>query len=613
MAALSHGMRIVALCHFATLASYLHQHGALCPPLFSATDRPLTVSFDLSSQGHRALFALTAGIAAVLTLQPLARKTRGVSSSWVCWAHVAAWLVLYYIQRQAMLTCPQFVGNFGWQWQLAETSLLCAAAALPPRPSAANVWLFRWLAFRVMWGAGMSKLGTRSSACWRWPELSCTTTHYETQPLPSPLAFLLHRLPVPVHQAEVLVNHVAELVAPYLLWAPWPVVANAGAAVIIAYMGAIAASGSYATIQLITVAPVVASWQLTGAVGAGAHELASSVASAPAEDASGKSKAAPAGTVPAPLPRWRFVVDALLLALIAWRSIEPVRESLSTSPWLATYDSFYAVNSYGVFGFVNARRYGLGLSVSASCNLANGTVVRLAEGRPLDLPCLPGSPSRMPCLQALAPPGYHRMLDWDVWIHTTASLEGAVDNGRVGGDRPQPQRLLLVPPSLRRALTSLLAGDDDVAQALFEQPSARVALLGDTAAGEGGPCAGVAVDVAVRSVLHRFEFAEAVAEPLQSGRWWRRRRVPGVEPEVFPGRLLLPRAEAVSALGDLPGATVVRAWLRTRQPTVLLWAAAVMAAAVHASGLESGKRVRVGWAFGLGAAAAAAFVAAACA
>ena len=51
------------------------------------------------------------------------------------------------------------------------------------------LWLFRWLAFRLMIGAGMSKVGGNSSACWR--ELTCTETHYTTQPIPNPFGSTL--------------------------------------------------------------------------------------------------------------------------------------------------------------------------------------------------------------------------------------------------------------------------------------------------------------------------------------------------------------------------------------------------------------------------------------
>ena len=50
------------------------------------------------------------------------------------------------------------------------------------------ICLIRFLAFRLLLGAGMSKVGRNSSACWR--ELTCTTTHYETQPIPNPLRYI---------------------------------------------------------------------------------------------------------------------------------------------------------------------------------------------------------------------------------------------------------------------------------------------------------------------------------------------------------------------------------------------------------------------------------------
>ena len=540
MSAISNGMRIVALCHVATLATFGQQYTELCPPLFGVHAAPFTVAFDLPLPGHRAVFALAASLALSFVFRPRSES----STTWRHCFFVIGWLMLYYLQRQAMLSCPQFIGNYGWHWQLAETTLLCAAASLPPRPSAANVWLFRWLAFRVMWGAGMSKLGSHASACWKWPALSCTETHYETQPLPSPLAFFLHRLPVQAHQFEVLVNHVAELAAPYLLWAPWPVVANAGAAVIIGYLVAIAISGSYATIQLITIAPLVAAWQSPGFV---------VLAPAPndpqtCDDASGKAKKSTISQ--APLPVWRTIVDCCFLALIALRSIEPVRESFSPSPWLHTYDSFYTVNAYGVFGFVNTRRFGLGLAASASCSLPNGSTLKIVEGRSLDLPCLPGNPMRMPCAHVMFPPGFHRMLDWDVWIHTTASLEALIDSGRVGGASAHQQKLQLVPQSLRIAVSRLLEGNDETARALFDSPTALAVLLGPDASAHA-PCS--RVNVSVRSVLFNYSFASVSQPFLGDGKWWQRRRVQGVAAEIFHGHLFLPERRAPSWLGGFLG------------------------------------------------------------
>jgi hypothetical protein len=395
-------------------------------------------------------------------------------------------------------------------------------------------------------------------------------------------------------QAEVLVNHAAELVAPYLLWAPWPLLANAGAGVVLLYMGAIAASGSYATIQLITVAPVVASVRLPlwgrrtngrSKVKVDGPELEPN---ARGQSGDAPRKAAPPPQPPPPaLPLWRRAFDVAFCILIAWKSIEPIRESLSPSPWLHTYDSFLTVNSYGVFGFVNSRRYALGLAVTASALLPNGTSVPLVEGRSLGLPCLPGDPARPPCFHAF-PPGFHRLLDWDVWIRTTASLEHAVDSGqlRLQPGSPPQRGVRLMPPSLLHALDALLKGDDGVARGLFEQPSARVALLGREAEAKAAVLAAAAaagggvssLSVTVRSTLYHYEFANLTdpwgAEGRGGGRWWRRHRLRSVEPEVFKGRLPLP--------GPTPPVEDVLAalqqWIDARQPTVLFWSAAVLGA-----------------------------------
>ena len=67
--------------------------------------------------------------------------------------------------------------SFGWEIQLLETGLVAALLAHPwdPRPLAARappttaIVLMRWLAFRIMLGAGLIKL--RGDDCWRDADL----------------------------------------------------------------------------------------------------------------------------------------------------------------------------------------------------------------------------------------------------------------------------------------------------------------------------------------------------------------------------------------------------------------------------------------------------------
>ena len=60
------------------------------------------------------------------------------------------------------------------------------------------IWSMRWLLFRVMIGAGLIKLRSNDN-CWK--DLTCMNHHYETQPVPNPLSFFLHKAPESWHLA----------------------------------------------------------------------------------------------------------------------------------------------------------------------------------------------------------------------------------------------------------------------------------------------------------------------------------------------------------------------------------------------------------------------------
>ena len=53
------------------------------------------------------------------------------------------------------------------------------------------IWLFRWLIFRIMLGAGLIKI--RGDPAWR--DLTALNYHFETQPIPNPLSRWFHFLP----------------------------------------------------------------------------------------------------------------------------------------------------------------------------------------------------------------------------------------------------------------------------------------------------------------------------------------------------------------------------------------------------------------------------------
>ena len=180
-----------------------------------------------------------------------------------CLLPLALWAAYLSILNLGTITT-----NYGWEWLTLELGFLAVfLCPLPPvlclRPLSPTlpppfliIGLYRWCAFRLLIGAGMSKLGRNSSACWR--ELSCTTTHYETQPMPNPLAWYAHHLPIEVHKFEVAITFLEQLVLPWLLLLPCRSVQIAAAVSEIMLQAAIVLTGNYAWINFVGVLPVLA-------------------------------------------------------------------------------------------------------------------------------------------------------------------------------------------------------------------------------------------------------------------------------------------------------------------------------------------------------------------
>src|SRR3954468_17606907 len=152
---------------------------------------------------------------------------------------VAIWLALWALYL-SIVNVGQTFYSFGWESLVLEAGFL--AAFLGPSWMAAPapiILLFRWLLFRLEFGAGLIKM--RGDACWR--DLTCLYYHHETQPMPGPLSWYFHHLPKPLHRVEVFANHVTQLVVPFGLFLPQPI-AGAAAAVMIVTQLWLVASGN---------------------------------------------------------------------------------------------------------------------------------------------------------------------------------------------------------------------------------------------------------------------------------------------------------------------------------------------------------------------------------
>jgi len=98
-------------------------------------------------------------------------------------------LVILFVLWLSLFYAGQTFLQFQWDLLLIECGFL--AIFLPTR-SAIIVWLYHWLVFRFMFLGGVVKIASGDSA---WDNLTALTYHFETQPLPTTLAWYAHHLP----------------------------------------------------------------------------------------------------------------------------------------------------------------------------------------------------------------------------------------------------------------------------------------------------------------------------------------------------------------------------------------------------------------------------------
>src|SRR5438552_3758190 len=194
----------------------------------------LTPAHDFLYHLHSQLGSRTEGMLQLPTLFWFGCTDQGLSIfAWVGFALSlivlggyanAILLVVLWGMYMSIVHIGQIWYGYGWEIQLLETGFLsiflCPLLDGRPfpnsRPPILVFWLFRWLGFRIMVGAGLIKL--RGDECWR--DLTCMFYHYETQPIPNPISRYLHFAPHWFHKIETLWNHTLELVVPWFSFGP---------------------------------------------------------------------------------------------------------------------------------------------------------------------------------------------------------------------------------------------------------------------------------------------------------------------------------------------------------------------------------------------------------
>ncbi|MEZ4449187.1 MAG: lipase maturation factor family protein [Nannocystaceae bacterium] len=342
-----------------------------------------------------------------------------------------------WVAQLSLVHVGQRFWAFGWETQLLETTLLAALlcpwdrlrpldARDPPRVA---IVLLRWLAFRIMIGAGLIKL--RGDPCWH--DLTCLDYHFETQPNPNPLSWYLHNAPEWLRHGGVLFNHLAELVAPFFVFGPRRLRHLAGA-ILVGFQASLILSGNLSFLNWLTIVPCLACFDDRLLARLLPRRLRARIGEA------------------SPPSRRLTILAWSFAALVAWRSVDVVVNLISPDQAMnRSFDRLHLVNTYGAFGRVTRERHELVIEGSPD---ASGD----DAWRPYSLPCQPGDPRRRPCV--ITP--YHLRLDWLMWF-------AGIEAGDAGALRREDWVIHL--------LAELLAGE----------PSITALLAVDPFAGEGPP------------------------------------------------------------------------------------------------------------------------------
>ena len=316
-------------------------------------------------------------------------------------ANVPLLFTLWFLYLSYVHAGRTFYG-YGWEILLLETGFLAVflaptwrlgpfARGTPPSPIV--IVLLRWLHFRLMFGAGLIKL--RGDPCWR--DLTCMFFHYETQPVPNPLSWYFHHLPVWFHRIEVLFNHLVELVAPFFVFGPRRARHAAGAAIVV-FQVLLILSGNLSFLNWLTIAVAVSCFDdgWLGRLLPGRARTWIETHTAGIEE----SKA-------------RTVAAYALAVVVGLLSLNPVVNMLSPRQVMNTsFDPFELVNTYGAFGSIGRERFEIVLEGTAD---AQPEGARWTE---YQFKCKPSDPGRRPCW--ISP--YHYRLDWQMWF---AAMPGA--------------------------------------------------------------------------------------------------------------------------------------------------------------------------------------------
>lgn len=312
-------------------------------------------------------------------------------------------MLLLWALYMSLIHIGQLWYSYGWETQLLETGFLAMflCPLLDPRPFPKRsphvliIWLFRWMIFRIMLGAGLIKI--RGDECWR--DLTALYYHYETQPVPNPLSRWLHFMPHWFQKAGVLWNHFVELIVPWFGFGP-RIARHIAGFLMVSFMLILIFSGNLSFLNWLTIIPALACFDDTFWCRV-LPRFITERADGAAKNGTGSSE-------------WQAIAAFTFTFIVAYLSlIGPVPNLLSSQQAMNTsFDRLHLVNTYGAFGTVGRERYEIIFEGTSDPIPAD-----LSDWKPYEFKVKPGDISRRPAI--ITP--YHYRLDWQIWFAAMAT------------------------------------------------------------------------------------------------------------------------------------------------------------------------------------------------
>ena len=306
--------------------------------------------------------------------------------SWLCWL--------------SFVNIGQDFLSFQWDTLLLETGFLLIFLEKPgffPRPAGSDApprlihWALWFLLARLMFSSGIVKILSGDPT---WADLSAMTYHFETQPIPNPLAWFIHQLPHPLLKLSTILTFIIELLLPFAILFPQPKARLTASLGFLSLMGLIAFTGNYAYFNLLTIALCLTLID---------NRYYPSFLS---------RKTIPLPWIPVP---WRHLASTaallqLSLAIPVLLSTLGLSTRSSVTPWENSLAPWHLTSGYGLFAVMTTRRPEITLEQSRDGQ----------TWETIQFSYKAGPPDRIP--PQIAP--FQPRLDWQMWFAALSAERG---------------------------------------------------------------------------------------------------------------------------------------------------------------------------------------------